>query len=213
MNKKILLIGMAVILCAAGSKANDWQSVDEFFLTYNVTKEWSVFARSGLQFARNEIDLNLAFLGGGAAYKFHDHWKIGAAYRHLWASIDSQSGQENRPMIELTWFDAFEDIRLSNRSRFEFRLYDFDKENDFRYRNQTRAEFPWGIFGVKPYLEEEFFYSKNSEEINQNWLTGGIYFKPVDVMKIRVAYRWVALKTNPEWINVNQVYLACALTF
>jgi len=204
---------MTIVLCAAGTKANDWQSLNELVLTYNVTDTWSVFSRSGVQFARNSIDLNMGYIDGGAAYKFNPHWKIGAAYRHLWASIDTQTGQEDRPMIELTWFDTLKDIRLSNRSRFEFRLYDFDKENDFRYRNQTRAEFPWGIYGVKPYFEEEFFYSKNADEINQNWVTGGVYFKPADYMKIRVAYRWVALKTNPEWINVNQVYLACALTF
>jgi hypothetical protein len=212
--KKKLLIGMSIILCAAGSNAqNDWQSLSELFVTYNVTDTWSVFARSGLQLARDSVDLNMGYIDGGAAYKFHPNWKVGAAYRHLWASIDTQTAQENRPMIELTWFDTLDDIRLSNRSRFEFRLYDFDKSNDFRYRNRTRADFPWEIYGVKPYMEEEFFYSKNAEEINQNWVTGGVYFKPADFMQIRVAYRWVALKTSAQWIDVNQFYLSCGLTF
>ena len=42
-----------------------------------------------------------------------------------------------------------------------------EKDEDLRYRNETRAELPWSVlpFNIRPYFEEEFFYGKNSRHI------------------------------------------------
>ena len=99
------------------------------------------------------------------------------------------------------------DARISNRSRVEFRLCQWDKTNDIRYRNETRLDLPWNVLPgeIKPYFEEEFFWGRKSGQIEMNWLTGGLYYKAGRSTKLKLGYRWIAIRVGDEWENRNQL--------
>jgi hypothetical protein len=215
MKKRKALYLLAALAAATTYAQAPWASVNELVLGHKLNDEWSLFSRSRIQFTEDFNTFSLWFADAGLAYKLHQHIKIGAAYRYLEYRVKNQWESENRPMIELTFFGKPNNISLANRSRFEFRFYDFDRAYDFRYRNRTRADFPWGIAGIKPYLEDELFWGRNQGKFNQNWLTGGIYFKPADLTKIRAAYRWAAVRSSGtnKWRSGNQLYLALIQNF
>ncbi|MDZ8118645.1 DUF2490 domain-containing protein [Pontiella agarivorans] len=217
MIKKIALFALLSLASISTTTVAErpWASTSELILLYNINPEWQIFSNSRLRFGDDFDTFNMWFADIGAHYRFHKNFNIGAAYRYLEYRVSGDWEGENRPMIQGHWFGSVADIKLRNRCRFEFRDYDFDRDDDVRFRNQTRAEFPWGIYGVKPYLEEEFFYSFNADNINQSWLTGGVYFKPADKTKVRVAYRWVATRasSNHEWKSANELYVALIQSF
>jgi hypothetical protein len=69
------------------------------------------------------------------------------------------------------------------------------------------VDLPWEIlpFGIKPYVEEEFFWGRNSGKVEMNWLTGGLYCKPNNSTKLKLGYRWVSARVGDEWENRNQL--------
>ncbi len=210
MIRKAALLALCTLAVSSTFAQAPWSSANELILGHKFNPQWSAFSTSRLQFGQDFNKFNLWFADVGFHYKFHKNFNVGAAYRYLEYRISDDWKSENRALIQGHWFGKIQEIRLRNRSRAEFRFYDFDRDNDIRFRNQTRAEFPWGIKGVKPYIEDEFFYSKNQKKINQNWLTGGVYFKPAEKTKIRLAYRWITVRSSKttQWHSANQLYFA-----
>ncbi|MEM7392957.1 MAG: DUF2490 domain-containing protein, partial [Verrucomicrobiota bacterium] len=92
------------------------------------------------------------------------------------------------------------DFKVTNRTRFEFRHFN-DRKDDVRFRNETRIEAPWSItpLDIRPYFEEEFFISFNEDEVNMNWITLGLFYKPVKNIKLKAGYRWLTQKLGGEW--------------
>ena len=129
--------------------------------------------------------------------------------------LDGNMLIENRPLFNLNWSGRINDVRLSNRSRIEFREYTWNKKDDIRFRNRTRIELPWAVlpFEIKPYFEEEFFYGKESARIEKNWLTGGLYYKVTKQVKLKLGYRWIAVRSAHEWENLNQIVTGLNLVF
>lgn len=214
MIKKIALLALLSLSSISTYAERPWASVNELILIYKFNPQWSAFSTSRVRFGEDFNTFNMWFADIGAHYKFHKNFNIGAAYRYLEYRVADEWVAEYRPMIQGHWFAKPADISLRNRCRFEFREYDFNREDDHRFRNQFRAEFPWGIYGVKPYLEDEIFYSFNAKKINTNWLTGGLYFKPADKTKLRLAYRWNAVrKSSGDWVSANELYFALIQSF
>ena len=172
-----LLLAALSPLCST-AKEGDWGYAHISFLKKNLNKDWSAYTSSQVTWRDDLSDFYFAFVDAGLEYKFHPAWRIGAAYRQGWWKVQDEWEKENRPLINLTWSQKIKGISIANRSRLEFRYYEWDKDNDLRFRNRTRIEFPWEILpgGIKPYLEEEFFYGKNSEKIEMNWLMAGLYW-------------------------------------
>jgi len=187
------------------AKEGDWYGIHDFIVKYSLNEKFALYNRYELITKDNMSDSYFALADLGLAYKFHANWTASAYYRYCWIEVADEWEGEHRPLLELNYGVKLKDIALSNRSRLEFRIYDFDRENDVRYRNRTRADLPWGLYGIKPYFEEEFFYSDNANNINANWLTGGLYYKWSHA-KLRVGYRWWAQKlSDGSWENRNML--------
>jgi len=64
-----------------------------------------------------------------------------------------------------------------------------------------------------PYIEEEFFYSFNDEQINVNWLSGGLRYKINKNTIVKVGYRWQTQKRSGVWIDRNVLVTGLLLFF
>ena len=212
--RRTLLLAVLLPLCSPAEEG-DWGYAHISFLKVKLDDKWSAYTSSQVTWRDDLSDFYFAYLDAGMEYKFHPAWKIGAAYRQAWWKIQNDWEKENRPLINLTWSKKIKNISIANRSRLEFRHYEWDKGDDLRFRNRTRIEFPREVLpgGIKPYLEEEFFYGKNSEKIEMNWLMAGLYCKPTDHLKIKAGYRWFAIRINDEWESRNQLVTGLLLLF
>lgn len=210
------VVALLLFPLAAGARSLDWGSTHDLVVRASLTEKWSIYSSAQAVLWNDFSDLFFGYVDLGVGYRFHPAWRAEIAYRRGWVKPADDWLVENRPLANLTWFGKVKDIRLSNRSRIEFREYTWIKKDDIRLRNRTRAELPWAVlpFEIKPYFEEEFFYGKNSEHIEKNWLTGGLYYKPSKQVKLRLGYRWIAVRSKTsDWKNINQVVTALILSF
>ncbi len=188
----LLLLAATSALILPTAQASDWGGIHDFILKYTLNEKWAIYNRYESISRDDFSDTYFGLADLGLAYKFDAHWTGSAYYRQCWLQSASTGdwGTEHRPLLELNYGAKFSDIAFSNRSRLEFRIYEGDKEDDMRYRNRTRLDMPWDIVGIKPYLEEELFFTDNSDGfLDQNWLTAGVYYKWSHA-KLRLGYRW-----------------------
>ena len=213
--RRLLLATLLLSGANADAKSLDWGSTHDLIVRASLNEKWSVYSSAQAALWDDFSDVYFGYVDLGVGYKFHPAWRIEAAYRQAWFQPKDNWFTEHRPLVNLSWFGKVKEIRLSNRSRIEFREYTWNKTDDIRFRNRTRADLPWAIlpFEIKPYFEEEFFYGKNSEHIEKNWLTGGLYYKASKQVKLRLGYRWIAVRGPSEWKNINQIVTVLSLNF
>lgn len=188
-------------LWAARSEAEDWGYSHNLFVKKKLSDRWSFESRSLFTSRENMHEIFLAVTDAGLSYDVTKWLNLGASYRAGWILVGSDYEYESRPLINLTLKKKVKGAFVSNRSRVEFRYYDFDREDDVRFRNETRVVFPWKLtrWQLKPYLEEEFFYADNAGRINMNWVTAGFTYQVNENVRFKSGYRWNALKFGPQW--------------
>lgn len=205
LKKLLLLLIAATALNLPTAQASDWGGIHDFILKFSINEKWAIYNRYESISRDNFSDTYFGLADLGLAYKIDPHWTVSGYYRQCWAqsAVTGDWATEHRPLVELNYGNKFKDMAFSNRSRLEFRIYEGDKEDDLRYRNRTRLDMPWGVVGIKPYLEEELFFTDNAEGFLQNnWLTAGVYYKWSHA-KLRVGYRWQASKVGNSWKSKN----------
>jgi hypothetical protein len=216
MVKKFRLLALLTVLLPLCSIADgNWGYAHINFLKVKLTNDWSAYTSSQVTWRDDMSDFYFYYVDAGLSCKINPNWQIGGAYRYASWDIQDNFEREDRPLINLTWSAKPKGISIANRARMEFRYYDWDKKDDIRYRNRTRIEFPWEVLpgGIKPYLEEEVFYGRNSGKVEMNWLMAGLYCKPTEHLKIKAGYRWFAIRIGDEWENRNQLVTGLILLF
>ena len=205
----ILFIFLSLPAWAESFDEYDWGSAHNLFIKKTINERWSILSRS-LFSTRDDFDdtfFKTADIGLG--YSFSKKFRTSVAYRHVWFRPRDEWLEEKRPLINFSYFDSLNGYRLTNRVRVEYRMFDY-KDNDVRFRNETRIEAPWSLPGLplKPYMEEEIFISWNDEKINMNWLTAGLYYKPTPRIKLKFGYRWFTQELGGEWRNRHMLVTA-----
>ncbi|MCU7810602.1 MAG: DUF2490 domain-containing protein, partial [Candidatus Thiodiazotropha sp. (ex Notomyrtea botanica)] len=76
-------------------------------------------------------------------------------------------------------------------------------------------EGPVGLLGerIKPYLEEEFFYSTKADRFEANWLGGGVAWRPAKGVKLKLGYRWNRFRVGDAWRNRHVLVTGLNLFF
>ena len=97
-------------------------------------------------------------------------------------------------------FDLLTDALLARSSEaiHEFRcLGQFGQ----RFRNEFVLEgaSTLGKTPLRPYIEEEFFYSAEQSRFEANWLGAGLAWRPADGVKLKIGYRWNRFRVGDEW--------------
>ncbi len=208
------LAALALLVPLLGTAAEgDWGYAQINFVKAGLTEKWSVLSRSQVTLRDDFSELYFWYVDAGLAYSLAPAWRVELAYRHAEWNFGSGWLTERRPMVNLDWMGKAKGVRLSNQTRLEYRDFQWARETDWRFRNRTRADFPWEVLGVSPFLEEEFFVGYNRGALEMNWLSAGLQVKPFNGVKLKAGYRWIAIRVGDQWENRNQLVTGLALFF
>lgn len=185
------LILLLVCFFSSGVHAeDDWGSSYNLLLKYKLNEDWFVVSRSNLSFRDDNEQLFLGYTGASLGYQINRHWSARLGYRYARFRIGEDWRTEQRPMAEMYFADMLSGWRLTSRSRAEFRFPDW-RDNDVRLRQEFTVTAPWKLTALemKPFIEDEIFYSTRNHWVEANWATIGLSFFPLENTKVKFGYR------------------------
>jgi opacity protein-like surface antigen len=176
--------------------------------------DWFLLSRSNAASRNNFGDTFLAYTGASLGYQFDPRLSLRLGYRRAWFRFTDDWQPEDRVMLEGYFADRFKGFRVTNRLRAELRWFDW-REDDVRLRNEITVEAPWAVtpLALRPYLEQEVFYSTNAGHFEANWLGGGLAWRPADGVKLKLGYRWNHFRAGDDWANRNVLVTGINLFF
>jgi len=200
----VLLIAMAIPGLPPAVADQDAGGSYNLLLKGALTDDWFVISRSNLASRNNFGDAFIAYTGIGLGRQLTPTFSIRVGYRRAWFRFGKDWQPENRPYLEGYFADRLNGFRITNRLRVELRYFDW-RDDDTRLRNEITVEAPWSLtpLKLKPYLEEEIFYSVNDSRVEANWLGGGLAWRPVEGLKLKLGYRWNRFRAGDDWANRN----------
>ena len=210
----ILFIAFCSGLLTPLRAASDGGMSHNLLLKHSLNENWFLISRSNLASRFHYDDNFFGYTGLGLGYNLDEHWSVRAGYRHAWIRPGEEWLEESRPYVEGYYANKWKGFRITNRSRLEFRFFDH-RDDDIRFRNEIVVEAPWEWtpLKLKPYVEEEFFYGFDQSQIEANWLGGGLSWRPMKGVKLKLGYRWVRQRIGENWINRNVIVTGVNLFF
>ena len=189
-------------LCAAPNlrAEDDYGSAHNLLFKSKIHEDWFLISRSLLATRRNNEQLFLGYTGASLGYQLDKNWSVRAGYRIARFRIGQDWRTEKRPLAEAYYGGMHDGWRLTSRSRMEFRFPDW-RDDDIRLRQEFTVTAPWKFtpLEMKPFIEEEIFYSTRNEWVEANWGTVGLSFFPLENTKVKVGYRHNHLRLRGDF--------------
>lgn len=204
------IAAFSVPLAAHEDSGASWN----LLLKADIDDRWSVISRSNLASRENFEDNFFGYTGAALGYEINPSWSLRLGYRHAWIKLGDEWLEEDRPFVEAYFADTLDGFRFTNRARVEFREFDY-RDDDIRLRNEITVEAPWAIgpLQMRPYLEEEVFFSTERNRIEANWLGGGLAWRPQKGTKLKIGYRWNHFRVGDRWRDRDVLVLGMNLFF
>ena len=160
------------------------------------------------EFRKHMSDLGFVYHG------LADWLDLGFNFKKSYEKEDGRWLEENRPHVNLTIKDTLCGLAVSNRSRFEFR----DKEHDrdyWRYRNKLTlaAPDPMTALHIKPYVAQEFFINLDPSDFDQYRIYAGFVLNITRAASLDLHYVWDTEKSGRRWQDINVIGTDLKLRF
>ena len=197
----LFLLFVSFLLCEnAHAQERDSGMSWNLLLKYNINDDWFVLSRSNIASRNDNADYFFGYAGASLGYQLSDIWSIRLGYRHAEIKPRDDWLMEKRPFLEAFASNKLNDLKLTSRSRIEWRNFDY-RDDDIRLRQEFTIEAPMQFtdLQLRPYLEEEVFYSSNERRIEANWLGGGLAWLPEKGVKLKIGYRWNHFRLGDNW--------------
>lgn len=149
---------------------------------------WAI--TTDIDYRKKEDELNYRHYDAGLKRSFKDNWSISLKYRHVYKKDDSQWDlAEQRPQIQISKSIYTNFVKLFSRLRQEYRILDGDDlmRTRFRLRLQSNEE----IWGLTPFISNEFFYDIEISRYNKNFTDFGINFPKIARLRSSISYRYI----------------------
>lgn len=205
--RRLALVAVCALLGLQLSAASDEGASANLYIKAKLNEQWFLISRSNLATRNYHDEIFIGYTGAGLGYQWTPSLSFRVCYRRFWLKLGDDFEAENRPFVESYHRAEYEGFQISNRTRAEFRFYEYDKADDVRLRHEIVVEAPWtwSRFELKPYAEEELFWNVDNHEVEANWLGLGFSWKPRPDVKMKLGYRWVRQRIGDNWSNRNVI--------
>lgn len=207
MRKTFLIILVAFIelsIMTEPAWGNDWNYWSSYTVGASITDKlnWTFYPEF-----RFKDDMSHHF------YSHYDfglgyHWKswidLGLNYRYVDAQSSAGWRDEHRPHANLTLKWQWDNFKLSNRCRLEYRVREAAADS-WRYRNLFTLKLPLAFtkFKISPYIADEFFVDFDIGELNENRIYIGTSAKFSEHINGSLYYVLQSKKSGGDWIDIN----------
>lgn len=145
-------------------------------------------------------------------YKVNDWFEIAPANRQVYELYTKSTTEDDwyteyRPMLNGTINWKWADWKFSNRARIEYRMYDINKDDVWRFRDKIVLKSPWKWtpLEINPFISGEIFITENKDGIYRNRLYAGVGMKLFEHVKGEVFYLWQTEDKGDEWKDTNVI--------
>jgi hypothetical protein len=109
---------------------------------------------------------------------------------------------EERPMFDATPHFKWNGWDISDRNRFEYRMFDI-KDDAWRYRNKLTLKSPWKFtsWNINPYISDEIFIQED-QDLNRNRFYVGVVMDLIEHVTGDVYFLWQSSDADPEWVDI-----------
>jgi len=173
---------------------------------FDIDKDWTLIFEEEFRLGDDAGHIYYQHSDLGLVYKSLADWiDLGFSYRQVFEKDGKGKWrQENQPNLNITLKGQLSNLDVSNRSRFEYR----DRENNkdlWRYRNKVTLELPLELTALKlrPYLADEVFINFDEEDFNRNRLYSGLSLNLSKNIKGEVYYLWQSSESSGDWRDIN----------
>jgi hypothetical protein len=208
-----LVIILGLFLAAATFNAYAYDNGD--FQVWNtdgqekkISDNAKITAEEEFRWGDNANQLYYYHFDVGFLYAFNPNFDLSLNYRHIYERKKGKFRLENEPSINaiLKW-DLW-GFSLSDRSRFEYRHFDYTSDS-WRYRNMFTIRPPWKFtkMNIQPYLADEIFISSMGAAFNNNRFYSGLGFTLTKNIRGEIYYLLQHTRTvnknSTNWPFVN----------
>ena len=209
-----LMLQLAVLFAPSVLAEDDWGSSYNLLVKKTINQDWFLLSRSNLATRNDNEQLFLGYTGASLGYQINKTWSLRAGYRLARFRIGDNWRTERRPMIEGYYGGMHDGWRLTSRSRIEYRIPNW-RENDVRLRQEFTATAPLKLTHLKmrPFVENEIFYSTRNKWVEANWTTAGLSFFPMNNTKVKAGYRHTRIRIQGDFITRHPLVLGVNFFF
>ena len=147
----------------------------------------------------NTSDLYYRHYALELATDISDNWRMSGGYRNAYKLASSQQWiLEQRPYLQIQQGFSLQPIKWWWRSRLEYRMRE-SKDDVWRYRLRLLLKSRSYLWGIRPFISNEFFYALDKHQYNKNWLAVGLDFHSSSWGKPSIYYKYIADLNDNNW--------------
>ncbi|MFA5092528.1 MAG: DUF2490 domain-containing protein [Candidatus Omnitrophota bacterium] len=225
MKRAIKLINVLVIVWCVFSLGQVYAYDDGDFQIWNtdveevqLKKDLKLVLEQEFRWGNNSSEFYYQHYDAGLTYVLDKAWLVGAGYRQIYArsNVDTSWQAESSPYAFVTYLTEFAGFKFDDRNRLEYQYYSYQNDTG-RYRNRLTIKAPWKFtkLEIQPFVSDEVFIMiGNAQGFNQNRLSGGFVFSPLNNFKAEIYYMLLSTKSNSGvWKDYNVLGTKLKVTF
>lgn len=221
---KVLLMGlMAMSLTEIGfaqlGRDGDFQYWNTELLQGKISEKIGAYLEAEFRFGDDASEFYYQHTHFELPISINDWLEIGPAYRQVWEKWTKTDEKEDwyaeyRPMVDVIFKQEWNGWKFSDRNRFEYRMFEIDKDDLFRYRNKITIKSPWKwtAWKINPFISDEFFIQQN-DGFNKNRFYVGIGLTFFEQLKGEIFYLWQITDQKDDWIDYHVLGTKLKLEF
>jgi hypothetical protein len=127
---------------------------------------------------------------------------LAPGYRHVTEKARGAWRVEHRPEFDATLSWSIRALRMSNRNRLEYRMFEAKKYFRYRFRIQVATR-PAPVSWMSAHLSEEPFYDFSAGMFSKNRATAGIEVRVFETIRLNIDYVLDSTKSNDSWTALH----------
>jgi hypothetical protein len=206
-----LILGLGLIvpgwLSPAGLRASEWEYRARMEFTGPVEEHLAIRMMSEIRSQSGFHSHKESHFDLGLEWTFSKWLGIAPYYRNVTLKKGSVWVVEHRPHLNLTLKWSALGMRLSDRSRLEYRMIESTRRT--RYRNRFMVSLPPVLSTrISPHASTEPYYDFDSGRINKNRLIAGFDLKVWGPASLKLEYVLDSMRQADRWHDVNSLLVA-----